>query len=223
MSGKGLIVLAGVVALVVLSSGCVQDRADDWKNRYSLASIAKQAKADGKTSVTVTGPIIEYAGSNIGFEEARQLYSIVVAEPLEARPYSADSEHIVTWYRCRVREAISIRPPLVCDTCPVPGNPPVGMGVAREGEFLISRSGGTVLIDNVEVTMTGMPDLKIDQSYVMFASINSNGVALFVGGPVGLFRVGDNDSLEPVVPTSKLGSDMQRRFSLKLSRLRASS
>ena len=223
MSGKGLIVLAGVVALVGLSSGCAQHRADDWKNRYSLANVAKQAKADGKTSVTVTGPIIEYAGSNIGFEEARRQYSIVVAEPLEAHAYSADTEHIVTWYKCRIREEISMRPPVVCDSCPVPGDPPVGLGVAREGEFLISRSGGTVLIDNVEVTMTGMPDLKMNQSYLMFASINPNRVALFVGGPVGLFRVGDNDRLEPVVPTSKLTSDVQRRFSFKLSGLRASS
>lgn len=224
MSFKSFLVIASAVVVLGVGAKLSQNVPDDWKHRHALNNISKKAKAEGKTTVVVPGPIIDYAGFNIGAGEALQQYSVIIAEPIEAKTDIPDSDHIVTWYRCRIREPISIRPPVVCDSCPTPAVPPAGLQISSEGEFLLSKSGGTALIDGVQITMTdsGIPELTLHQHYLMFVSLMPNGVALLAGGPAGLFRLDNDETLSAVAPKTRLSLDVQREFSSAVSKLRKS-
>jgi hypothetical protein len=224
MSVKSVFVVAAVIVVVGVGAKLSQNIPDDWKHRHALNNISKKAKSEGKTAIVIPGPIVDYAGFNIGLGEALKQYSVVVAEPLEAKTEVSDSDHIMTWYRCQLYEPISMRPPMICDSCPVPRDPPAELKFSPPGEFVLSKIGGTALIDGVQVTMTdsGIPELKLNQRYVMFVSLMPNGVALPAGGPAGVFRLENNETLSAVTPKTRLSLDVQRDLSSELSKLRKS-
>jgi hypothetical protein len=156
-------------------------------------------------------------------QDAFASLSVVVAEPFESKSSISGDDEIITWYHCRLVDTISIRPPLVCDGCPQPLEKPADIKPTELGEVLIPKVGGTVVVDGVRITMqdVDMPDLVLHKRYLVFVSISPNGVARLSGGPTGVFRITDGDLLEPMGKKSRLKSELEQRFDLKLSKLRA--
>ena len=180
-----LLVLAaiGLLGLTAKLSQKPQIPYDEWKNRNSLAAIAKRTKVAGQTEIVVPGPMVEYPGENMTLDDAFGKLSVVVVEPLESKSYIGDSDHIISWYRCRLDEVLSIRPPLICDTCPRSPEPPPDLPPNKQGEILIPRIGGSAIIDGVRVTMIdSIPEFELHKQYLLFVSIMPSGVAALTGG-----------------------------------------
>ncbi|MDX6443491.1 MAG: hypothetical protein QOH71_565 [Blastocatellia bacterium] len=214
----------GTLMLVGLGTKLSRDNSSQWENRHSIEAIVQRTKEQGKNKVTIPGPRIEYGGMNMTLREALQLYSVFIAEPKEGKSYSVDSNHIVTWYRFSIKETLSLRAPLVCNTCPTPAIPPPDIIPVKPGEFLISKVGGTVKIDGVEVTMVdiALPKFEEHKRYLMFVSLHPSGVALLGGGPTGVFQINDDDKLEALTKNStRLQSEMRDRFDLNLTGFKA--
>jgi hypothetical protein len=224
MTLKILLVVFGGLALFGLASRLSQNQNAEWEKQHSLETAVQRTKDEGKSKVVIPGPRIEYGGVNMTLPEALRLYSVFIAEPLESKTYVSDSDHIVTWYRFVIRETLSLRAPLVCDTCPKPGEAPVDMLPVKPGELLISKVGGTTTLNGVQVTMTDLDlrDFDIGKKYLMFVSVTPTGVAMIGGGPAGIFQITEGDRLEALTKKNlSLDAELRNRFDLNLSGFRA--
>jgi len=209
--------LAIVVTAVIHRNAGQKAPASAEKN--SLRSIAERAKNEGKQSVRVPSPRIDYAGENIGLDEALQNYSVVVAQPIDSKSYLSDSELIVNWYRFQILESLSQRPPYSCNTCPAAPDLPGDLPRPGQDEFYTVAVGGTVTIDGVQVTMNNpaLPQFEKGRKYLLFVSLAPSGVAVIGGGPSGVFRVGDDEILKPANKDNRrLKTDIQARFDSRL-------
>jgi hypothetical protein len=225
MALKILILGLAAAMLFVLGTTLSQDKKipyEEWKNWHSLKSVSKRSKNEGKSTVVIPGPRIEYGGENMTLQEAFGISSVVVAEPFESKSVVFSDDQIITWYRCRLVDTISVRPPLVCDGCPQPLEKPADIHRNELSEVLIPKVGGTVVVDGVRITMKDvhMPDFELHKRYLVFVSISPNGVAMLTGGPTSVFRITNDDFLEAMSTTSRLKSEIEQQFGLKLSRLR---
>lgn len=70
----------------------------------------------------------------------------------------------------------------------------------QSGEFLISKNGGKVTIDGVEIEQIDrdFPDFEPNQKYLLLINIFPSGAARTIGGPVGVFRILQDDKVLPV-------------------------
>jgi hypothetical protein len=193
----------------------------EYTKDKSIASLAQRAKNQGERRVTAPGKIIDYAGENMGLDEALQNYSVVIAEPIESRSYVTDSsDEIRTAYKFRILETLSQRNAVFCNTCPALNDVSDKLQPALYNEFLFELSGGTVTVDGVEVTMasSGIPKFEKGERYLMFISFTPGGMARPAAGPSGLFRITSDESLE-VMGNGKgrLPAEIASRFSKSLS------
>jgi hypothetical protein len=190
----------------------------------SIASLARRAKNQGKTKVEAPGLIIDYAGGNIGLDQALKNYSVVIAESIEKKSYITDSlDEIGTAYKFRVLETLSQRNAVFCNTCPQVNDVSGKLPPAHYDEFLLESSGGTVAVDGVEVTMPsgGMPKFEKGERYLMFISFTPGGMATLIGGPSGLFRINSDESLEAMGNGKhRLAVEIANRFSKSLSKFK---
>src|SRR5258706_3555858 len=97
-------IVCGLLLLGVGLTASLKAPQEYTKDR-SIAALARRTKSQGKTRVEAPGLIIDYAGENIGLDEALQNYSVVIAEPIERKSYITDSfDEIGTAYKFRVLE-----------------------------------------------------------------------------------------------------------------------
>jgi hypothetical protein len=213
----GLFLLGvGITATLKAPQEYIKDR--------SIASLAQRAKNQGKTKVAAPGLILDYAGGNIGSDEALQNYSVVIAEPIDRKSYISDSaDEIGTAYKFRVLDILSQRNAVFCNGCPRVNDVSGKLPPALYNEFLLESSGGTVAVDGVEVTMPsgGMPKFEDGQRFLMFISYAPGGMATLIGGPSGLFRITSDESLEAIGNgKQRLAVEIATRFSKSLSRFK---
>jgi len=196
----------------------------EYSKDKSIASLAQRTKKQGKTRVEAPGLIIDYAGGNIGLDEALQNYSVVIGEPIESKSYITDSaDEIGTAYKFRVLEILSQRNAVFCSGCPQVNDVSGKLPPALHNEFLLELSGGTVTVDGVEVTMpsSGMPKFEAGQRYLMFISFTPGGMATLIGGPSGLFRITSDESLEAMGNGKhRLAVEIAAQFSKSLARFK---
>jgi hypothetical protein len=196
----------------------------EYSKDRSIASLAQRTKKQGKTRVEAPGLIIDYAGENMGLDEAVQNYSVVIAEPIESKSYITDSsDEIRTAYKFRVLETLSQRNAVFCNTCPALNDVSDKLQPALYNEFLFELSGGTITVDGVEVTMvsSGTPKFEKGERYLMFISFSPGGMAKPAAGISGLFRITSDESLA-VMNNGKdpLPVEIAARFSKSLSRFK---
>lgn len=216
-------VVCGLVLLGLGLGGIVRAPQEYFKDQNSIASLAQRTKNQGKTQVSVPGPIVDYPGMNQGLDAALQNYSAVVAEPVESKSYIEDSNNIRTAYKFRILEIVSQRDAVFCNTCPSLNDVSAKLQPALQNEFILELSGGTLTVDGVEVTMinTGIPKFENGKSYLMFISFTPGGMARLAAGPSGVFRITSGDSLEPMGNAKRpLPTQIETRFSKSLSRLK---
>lgn len=219
-----VVIVATLVGLSLKKIATSSQEQEKWEDRNSVRAVARHNKAKGTSRVVIPGPLIDYPGMNSSLDDLRQNYSVVVATPVESKGYLVHSHSIGTWYKFRISEAVSIKTPRYCNTCPEPGLPPDDFRSTLSNEFLLSVDGGTLLIEGVEVTQSSgsIPRFEAGENYLLFISFLPGGVARLAAGPAGIFRLRDNDRLEGVDTNKhRTYEDIRNRFSGKLSILKS--
>jgi hypothetical protein len=202
---KILIVISLGVALVIGAKTLTRTKTpltQEWSKLNSVAAAARKAKENGQKTAEILGPRIDYGGSQISFEKAREIYSVVIAEPVEKKSDLVNENKITTWYKFEINEVLSERPTYVCSSCPTPASPAQGEFLLEPNQFIINKVGGTVTIDGVDVTMIDrdLPNFEIGQKYLLFISKNPSGVATFGAGPAGVFQLSKDGTISPMGP-----------------------
>jgi hypothetical protein len=218
------LLLIGLGINILLKKHQENQSSAQWAERNSVAEIARRSKAEGKKSIKLQGPIVNYGGRNMDFGTALKTYSLVIAEPIENRSYVVNTDDIHTWYKFRLVETISARPSGSCITCaPVPEIPAEAQPL-RTDEFVVIASGGTVNIDGVDVTLenNALPPFISGQKYLLFVSFMPSRVTKVAGGPAAAFRIKDRDDLEAVDRWDRpIPAEINKRFARKLSALKS--
>lgn len=203
-----ILLAAAVVTIgVVRSASTIEKKSLPSKERIKW--YANEAKTKGQKKITVPGPLVEYLGGagTISAEEAFSSSTVVVAH-LVFKESSYHDNEIVTWNKFVIDEVLS-------EARDVPGReflmpvPPSSLLPIQSNELLIPRSGGTVNIDGVEVEqiIESFPAYELNQKYVLLLHQYRSGVAGTFGGPVGVFKVVENDELSPIAE----GKHMEHR------------
>lgn len=215
-----LISVIAVFAVVRTNSKIWQSVRLPEKDR--LHWYANKAKAEGKRKIFFPGPNIDYAGVDTDLDEALNDYSVVVATAVDSKGYIEDSNYIRTWTKFRILEPLTRKNSRYCYTCPPISNPPEDMAVTDPEYFLLETSGGTVIVDGVEVTMTNreIPPFEIGKPYLLLISFETSGVAGLGTGPSSVFSITDDGSMN-TVGNWKLQTQIAQRFNLKLSALKS--
>lgn len=197
---------------------------EKWEDRNSVRAVARRNKAKGASRIAISGPIIDYPGLNSGVDDLLRNYSVVIAQPIAMKGYLVNSHSIGTWYKFRISEAISLKPPRYCNTCPELGTPPEELGSTLSNEFLLTVDGGTLLIEGVEVTQSSasIPRFEEAKNYLLFLSFLPGGVARLAAGPAAIYRVQDNYRFDGI-DTHKYRAyeEVKNRFKSRLSMLKS--
>jgi hypothetical protein len=190
----------------------------------SLEALAQDCAANGIQSIDVNTMLWEYEGI-AGIDEALSKYSVIIAHPVSNTSYVWNSElQIVgTWYKFAVTESLAQRPHIVCDMCET--DPPASLLPLNNGQLLISKYGGSVIINGVTIRSidTDFPAYQTSQDYLIFLDVDqTKGVGNVDGGGAAVFAIGTNSVLTPVSSiNSELADDIALRYGNSLTALRA--
>lgn len=118
-----LVLVVAIVAALIVGSGLsyqnsTKQQEEGGPSRSKIKAYTQKAKKAGKTSVSVPASTIEYLGGADSPDNVFSNFSLVIAEPIENKTYVHEADSIVTWYKFRIVEHLSQRPP-------VPYFPPV--------------------------------------------------------------------------------------------------
>ena len=196
-----IVLLAAAVLTIAgdRSASTVQKKSLPFNNRIEW--YANEAKAKGQNRIAVSGFLAdEYPGGagTISAEEAFSSSTVVVAH-LVFKESSYRNNEIFTWNKFAIDEILS-------EAKEVPGRgflmpvPPSTILPVQSGEFLIPKRGGKVNIDGVDVeqVVESFPAYELNQKYVLLIHLYPSGVAHTFGGPIGVFRVLEDDKLVPI-------------------------
>jgi hypothetical protein len=213
-----------VVASVLTISVKMQRRSDPQREVGTIKQHAERAKARGQQQVVLPGSRIEYAGEGLNLDEALSSYSLVVAQPIQEKTVITHPHSISTWYKLRIIETISPSKAPPCSHCFDSAKLPGELLPLSADEVVVTRSGGAVMVDGINITMdSDFPPLFMSNKYLFLLSIEPSGVASIGAGPVGVFIVNDDGSVEPIIKkTHAINRGMQNRFGRSLSRLKES-
>jgi hypothetical protein len=219
-----VILLLGLGARGLLNNGVQKKENVKWAEQNSLKEIARRSKAEGKGTVTISGPWSDYPGVDMKLEEALRDYSVVVAEVIANKSYPINSDGVRTWYKFKIIDPLSEKYAHYCHTCPEIPEAPEDLSPINSDEFLLAIGGGTVNVDGVEVTVNNrsLPAFESGKRYVLVVSLTPSRVALLGAGPSGVFRVDENERLEAVDNGNRpMQAEISQRFAGKLSNLKA--
>lgn len=215
-----LLLVGGVSVKNILTSGQNKDAAKNFHDKGTLAWRAAKAKKEGKTSITIPAPIVEELGTADPPEFALNNYTLVVAQPIASLTTTPDDSSVVTWYKFKVLETISKRPPLEY----LPSvDPPQELLPVNNDEFIIARYGGRVLVDDVAVDVVNQESTPFssDNQYLLFISRRQTGFANLWAGATGVFTVKNFSQIEPLNDRPHpLKQELKARFGNSLAGLR---
>lgn len=191
----------------------------------SLQLLAKQAKAKGEQEISFpTDNLVDYAVSRTA-DQALSHYSLIVAVLEKQQSYLQQPDDITTWYRFKIIETLHQPLKNGCAECSVMPDPPADITRAQDDELLITRNGGTIVLDGIKVTVYDpkFPELSLSHKYLLFVYPDPTiRVQFFPMGPLGIYAVGDDDAIEPLFKVqSALNEDMRARFGNTLTGLRS--
>lgn len=177
-----------------------KQHAEDFKkspDRGTLKWLARKAKSEKKQNIVISGPIVEHLGEGDDPNYALSNYSFVIAQPIQSNIYQPREREIITWYKFRILETISERPPLPN----IPNiDPPQDMFPLNEDELLLAKYGGSVIVDDINIVMDdfNFPQFDKDKRYLLIISKNSSRVATLWAGPTGAYEITPDDLIKPV-------------------------
>jgi hypothetical protein len=124
-------------------------------------------------------------------KDALSNFAVIVAEPIEKKSYEG-KYYVKTWYRFRIIETLNPRPLAHCPGCINSSDPPSDLPPVGNDEILILQSGGTIMIDGVEVidSFSRQPSYSLSQKYLLFLIPGSTKWNSIQGlGSAGIFEV----------------------------------
>jgi len=185
----------------------------------SLVAIARRQKGLGKTKATISGWHIDYAGGDIGLDEALRDYSVFLVEPIESISVVDGANDIKTWTRLRILKTITHRDYKNYSTVSPPPALPTEVSPPNNNEFFVTTSGGVLNIEGVEIFQSNESlNFEKEAKYLIFVNLADSRVGYIVGGPTGVFRVDNSDQLHSLnTHKPRLSDDIQKRFGLKFS------
>ena len=221
-----VVVVVGVASGIgLIRTASKRQRSEREPSKNRIQWHVQQAKNEGRKKVELNAPLIEYLGSDESedINHALAAYTVVVAQPIESRTYEKDGDRLTTWTKFKTVESLSgTRPPRCfhCNSLDAPAD----LIPLLAGEFLVPRSGGTVIKDGIEVTEKekNYPFFDNSKNYLMLISLYPSGIALTAGGPIGVFSVDEAENVEPLTDEPHLlKRDFQDRFQSSLGKVRA--
>jgi len=225
-----LLFLVGILAFVgnlKISSITKQKRIaelDATERRGTLSWYAKRARIEGKEYLVLPGPLAEYATVK-DVDEALAHFGVVIARPAEKESFVQNNIEIMTWYKFKIIENLSQKKLPTCAVCdPFDGPIPQGLLPLGSNEILMLRYGGTVRIEDVEVTMvdTQISDFSMAHEYLLFVATDQSGRVDRGIGPIGIFTVKEDQALEALSKNpNSFTRDVEARYGHSLQLLRA--
>jgi hypothetical protein len=226
-----VVLLFGLGASGLLNTGTQKKDNLDWAEKRSLEelekrslkAIARRMKAEGKGKATIPGFHFDYPGMEMTLDEAVRDYSVVVADLIESKSYSINSNGIRTWYRFKITDPISEKHAAFCPACPEPPEIPEDFPHPGPDEIVTATGGGVLNVDGVELTMINhtLPQFENGKKYLLVVRIAPSRVALLGAGPAGVLRVDETERLEAIDKGSwPMHAEIRQRFSGNLNRLK---
>ncbi|HLL74576.1 MAG TPA: hypothetical protein VK421_04875 [Pyrinomonadaceae bacterium] len=225
MTRKHTLVIAAGVS-VVLAAGWISSASknprpqeiSESEKRGTFRQQVARAKSNGAKKIQMTGLVVMY-------EQVRPLdgildrYDLVLAQPVEVRGYVGEHDSITSWYRLKILETISRAP----DPPTLPFDPPAEFSPVADDELLLSKSGGTVTVDGVEVTLEehNFPALSLSKQYLLFLRADRvRKVASADLGPTGALMISDEGFLESVGGSPSLKREVEKRYGKSLGEIK---
>lgn len=192
-----------------------------WKDPTTLRARVEKEKAKGHRKIVFPAPLIEYP-DDISLETAIDQTAIVVADVLDKESRLIDPSTIATFYRLRVIEIVS--EPTSAQCCgPKDEEFPIDLPPLRESEIYFVGMGGTMVLDDVEVTIReDFEILQANRRYLLFLSKTPSG-KFSVGriGPRGIFTVAGDGSLDSTLKRFRLGRELEMKARNSLTDLKS--
>src|SRR4030095_12399507 len=168
----------------------------------TIDTLAKRAKAKGLSKVYYPEGMArrEYVRD---LDDAAAKFSIFIIKPME-RVGISDRYQIATVFKVRVLNTLRLKGAAGCCTLPASDKIPP---LQQPDEVYLTVSGGSVMVDGVEVVQTGeLINLEIDQEYVIFGNYSEIDKAANVPlGVRGVFRLTNSGLLAPHQTGSSAG------------------
>ena len=222
ITGAVLMATLFVVGTYSFQSKSKIEALEKSQDRGKLNWYVEMAKAKGESEVLKRASIVDYPVAK-SLDEALDYFSVVIAEPLESKSY-ADTYDILTWQKFRIVEELST-PTKQCTTCPSVGTPPAELLPLQPNEFLASKIGGQVMVDDIKVVSKDpeFPNFVEGKRYLLFVSFDSQKlVGALRMGPWGTFSLTSNETLQSVDDRLKhpLREEITQHFGDSVVRLR---
>jgi hypothetical protein len=193
------------------------------EDRGSVKWYARLAKAKGQNRISKSAPESCYADDVKDLNDALRYSQMILAVPLEKQSLPYGETGVITWYKFKIVEKLShkLKP---CQCMPEELVAPQEMFPLSANEILVPRTGGSVMVDGVEVTEDDLqfPQFALSTRYLLFLKMDDSGQIGILGmGPTGVFVEEEDDRLEPVSRKSNaLSSDITTRFRSSIQLLR---
>jgi hypothetical protein len=192
-----------LVGGVTVKSGFFNQSEVKGSQNGRFKKLAKEAKEKGKTHVTTASfSHTEYVGQIDSLNFLLRNYSFVVAELIEQKSYVSPSyDEVTTWSKFHTIDVLS-QSDIINDSDIAP---PSESSILTPDDFLIAQVGGNILIDGVSVKVEdqSFPLLKPGEQYLLVMSKNKSGVAILAGGPTGVFTLGENGVIKPLIKNDR--------------------
>ena len=167
------------------------------EKRGTLRQQIAKAKSQGQSHLNLSGLIANYEQVK-DLDDALSRYSVIEAQMVEEKSYINENDSISSWYKFKVLDYVS--QPAVPRSLPFI-QPPADLLPLNDEEILISRIGGALLVDGVNITRSeqAFPAFKKFDNYLLFVLLdNTTKVGLPDLGPAGVFTITGDNSLAPV-------------------------
>ena len=191
-----------------------------WDDPTTLHARVKKEKDKGLRKITFPAPLIEYP--EIDLTTAQAETSVVIADVIDKRSLLIDQNTIGTFYKLRIVETLAKASSPVCCN-PKDEEFPTDLPTLAEDETYMVGIGGTVMLDDVEVTVEeDFKELSPGRRYLLFVTPTLSGkFSLVKLGPKGMFLIKSDGQLESAVSKSyKLRRDIELLFNNSLIKLK---
>lgn len=192
----------------------------EWKDPTTLRARVEKEKAKGYRKAVFPSPQLEYA-DEISLETAIAQTTVLVADVLDKQSRLVDPSTIFTFYRLSIIEKLS--EPTTAPCCnPKDQDFPADLPPLGPKEMYFAGIGGTIVLDDVEVTVTeDFEDLRPNGRYLFFLSTTESG-KFSVGkiGPRGVLTVAGDGHLDSRLKRFRLGRELELKTGNSLGKLK---
>lgn len=242
MKAKSLAVILVSLTVIVLTLGAFRISSsnkrqqllelDNATDRGSIKWHAKKGRLEGKETVVLQAPFVEYANELNSFDSLTKTFAAIVAQPVKIKSHITSTNELYrdneirTWYKFKIHEKLSHDVLPQCSICDSSMEEiPEEMLPLDSDEILIQTYGGTVVVDGVTVSMVDrdMPRFLKSHRYLLFLQTDPSGkIGLLKMGPEGIYAIDAYGFLEPASKgPHPVVQEIERRLGNSLERLKA--